>query len=440
MNHERKQEKQNKRKTGRIIVGVTVALVLVFVIFLFITTNFMSSRMLVTETAYRATAYDVVKTTALIVRDEVTIPASVDGVLMYSVADGDKVTAGGTIATAYRNESDVVNTLRIREIDEKISYLEMLNTAAKSSNVGLDAVNSQIQEKMIDLIGQINTRSFGTLQDAEDELMTSIYRKQILTGEQTRFDDKIAELKAEKASLAAAVGAPAGQATSTCSGYFVSSVDGYENSVAIDSLESLSYADYRQITPASVDPDANIGKIIRGINWYMVCPVDADAATNISHYSSVVSVRMPYALSEEIPAKVMCVNFGDDGEQALVVLKCTYMNEALSKIRRETVEIVVGSYEGLKISKSAIHDAELTRTVTSENGAEKTETKIVQGVYVEYGNELRFRQIVIAYAGDDYVICSENPDPALLFKGSTVTMYDQVITEGGDLYDGKLFK
>lgn len=433
-------EKPKKKITGRVIVGVAIAVVLVFVIFLFVTTNFIGNHMLVTETAYRATAYDVVKTNAVIVRDEEYIPASADGVLVYSVSDGDKVMAGGTIATAYRNESDVNAMLRINELEERIAYLESLNMASQSSTMSLSSVNNLLKEKLVTLIQQLNTHSFNYLSQAEEELMTSIYRKQIITGELGRFDDKIASLKEEKSSLEMSAGAPIGKVTSANSGYFVSSVDGYENCVPVDSLETLTYADYQKIEASDIDPDAYIGKVIRGLNWYIVCPVTPDEATNISRNSATVSVRMPYALTEELPAKVLYVNTFSGEDKAIVVLQCNYMSEALSKIRKETVEIVVNSYEGLKISKSAIHDGELTRTVTDDKGVETTETKTVQGVYVEYGNELRFRQIVIAYSGDDYVICNENPDAELLFKGRTITLYDQVVTEGDNLYDGKLFK
>lgn len=433
-------EKPKRNITRRIIIGVSVAVVLVFVIFLFITTNFLGNNMMVTETAYRSTAYDVVKTTALVVREEEYIPSSASGVLVYSVSDGDKVTADGTIATAYNSEEDVVNMQRIAELDEKIAFLESLSTVSQNSSIGLDTVNTQINEKLVALIGSINTNSYEFIGDVEDELMTSIYRKQLITGEQGKFDDKIEQLKAEKSGLEASTGAPSGKVTTQSSGYFVSSVDGYENCVALGDLNSFYYSDYKKLKAKDVDPDAYLGKVIKGVNWYLACPVTADEATNISHNSTAVSVRIPNALTEDIPAKVMYVNNLAGEERSIVVLRCNYMNEALSKIRLESVEIVVNSYEGLRVSKSAIHDAELTRTVEDENKVEHTESKVVQGVYVEYGNELRFRQIVIAYSGDDYVICDESPAQDLLFNGNTIKLYDQVVTEGGDLYDGKLIK
>ena len=435
-----KTNPNRKSITKRIVIGAAIALVLVFVVFLFITTNFLGTNMIVTETVGRATAYDVVKTNAVVVRDEVYVKKDAAGVMVYDVTDGDKVTANGVIATVYRNEDDVVAMQRIEAIDERIAYLESLNTAAKSTNIGLDTINSRLNDSLVALIKEVNASDFDDIDSVEDELMSAVFRKQIVTGEQGKFDDKIAALKAERSELEASAGSPAGTVKSTDSGYFVSKIDGYENCVDVQNLDSFYYSDYKALEPAQVDAGAYVGKVIRGVNWYLMCPVTQDEEVNISHNSDSVFIRLPYAVAEDIPARVMSVNTLKDEDKAIVVLRCNYMSDALSKIRRENAEIVVNSYEGLKISKSAIHDAELTRTVEDEDGKEHTESKVVQGVYVEYGNELRFKQIVIDYSGDDYVICDESPDSGALFKGSTVLMYDKVVVEGGDLYDGKLIR
>ena len=431
----------NKKSiTKRILIGAAIVLALVFIVFLFITTNFLGRNILVTETAYRATAYDVVKTTAFAIRDEEYIKSSDTGILVYDVTDGDKITANGSIATVYKNESDVVNMQKIKELDERITYLESLSSVYKSSNIGLDTVNSQLNEKLLALIGDVNKHSFDYISETETDLMSSVFRKQIITGEQGKFDDKITRLKDERSALEASTGSPVGSVNSPDSGYFVSTVDGYEKCADVKNLDMFYYSDFKELSAEDIDPSEYIGKVIKGVNWYLVCPVTADEATNISHNNAAVSVRMPYAVAEEIPAKVMYVNTLSGEDKSIVVLRCNYMNDALSKIRKESVEIVVNSYEGLKVSKSAIHDDELTRTTEDDNGVEKKESKVVQGVYVEYGNELRFRQIVIKYSGDNYVICEENPDRKLLFNGYTISLYDQVVTEGGDLYDGKLIK
>lgn len=429
-----------KTITKRILIGVAIALVLAYIVFLFITTNFLGSNNISTEITYRATAEDIIKTTGLVVRNEEYVDASASGVLVYSVSDGDKVTGGGTIATIYNNEQDVASLSRIEEIDKKIEFLKSLSGASNSFNVGIDTMNSQLNDKLIFLEKQINSRSFDTIGDAEDDLMTSIYRKQMVTGEQGNLEEKIAALESERSSLQSSTGKPAGTIKSQSSGYFVSSVDGYEKTVDTTKLDRMTYEDFNNITPEEVDSSAHIGKIIKGVNWYMVCPLTSDEAANISRNSDSITVRMPYAMSQDIPAKVVSVNQSTDSDHTIVVLQCNYMNTGISRVRKEPIEIVVNTYQGLKISKKALHDDEVERTVTDKNGNETVEKMTVQGVYVEYGNELVFKQVDIIFAGDDYIICNETPAEGTIFNGSTVTLYDKVVVEGGDLFDGKLIQ
>ena len=44
------------------------------------------------------------------------------------------------------------------------------------------------------------------------------------------------------------------------------------------------------------------------------------------------------------------------------------------------------------------------------------------------------------YAGNDFVLCDSSPTDGTLFSGETISLYDQIITEGDDLYDGKVIK
>ena len=430
-------KENNRRKlTTRIIVGVAITLALVYVVFLFVTTNFLGTNNIVTETAYRATAYDIIKTTALVARDEEYISGNSSGILVYEAFDADKVTADGTIATIYNNENDVVSRSQIEQITERIAYLEQLSTVT-GSNIGLDTVNAQISEHLESLIGCVNNRTFDLLADSEEELMSSIYRKQVITGEQLGFSDKISELTQERKELEASCGQPAGYIKSKSSGYFVSSVDGYENAFDIDALDAITYTDFQNIKPAEIPEGKYVGKVLRDVSWYLVCPISPDDATNLQHSNYEIKVRLPYVSAEQIPAKVMSVHQFADEEKAMAVLRCNYMSEALSKIRSESVEILVNEYEGLKFAKSALHDDYVTKTTTDDSGKKTQEKVRVQGVYVEYGNELRFKQVALVYSGDDYVICNENPGDAIV-NGRTVELYDRVVVEGSELYDGKL--
>lgn len=431
------QAKTNRSKlTKRILFGVAIALVLVYIVFLFITTNFLGNDNIVTETAYHAKAYDIVESKAIVARSEEYLQAGTSGVLVYDVSDGDKVTADGVVATAYASQDDVSALQQIKALDAQIEYLKSLSEVNSSANVGIDTINSQINERLTAVLKSVNARDFSNIRTSEDNLLTSILRKQILTGEQGDLSVKISELTAQRDAISA--GASIGTVKAGSAGYFVSKVDGYEKTFDVTKLDELTVEDIENASASDINPDDYIGKIINGVNWYLLCPVTRDQATALSHADQNIKIRLPSAVDGEIPAKILHVNNVTDSDRAVAVIQCNYMNDALSKLRRENVEIIVNEYEGLKISKAALHDDDITYTVTDDAGNDTQKTERVQGVYVAYGAELVFKQVAITYAGDEYIICNEEPEPGVLLNGTTVSLYDKVVVEGGDLFNGKI--
>lgn len=431
------EAKTNRSKlTKRILIGVAIALVLVYIVFLFITTNFLGNDNIVTETAYHAKAYDIVESKAIVARSEEYLQTGTPGVLVYDVSDGDKVTADGVVATAYASQDDVSALQQIKALDAQIEYLKSLSEVNSSANVGIDTINSQINERLTAVLKSVNARDFSNIRTAEDNLLTSILRKQILTGEQGDLSVKISELTAQRDAISA--GASIGTVKAGSAGYFVSKVDGYEKTFDVTKLDEVTAEDIDNAAASDINPDDYIGKIINGVNWYLLCPVTRDQATALSHADQNIKIRLPSAVDGEIPAKILHVNNVTNSDRAVAVIQCNYMNDALSKLRRENVEIIVNEYEGLKISKAALHDDNITYTVTDDAGNETTKTERVQGVYVAYGAELVFKQVAITYAGDEYIICNEEPEPGVLLNGTTVSLYDKVVVEGGNLFNGKI--
>ena len=432
-----KTPSNRSKLTKRILIGVGITLVLVYIVFLFITTNFLGNNNIVTETAFKSKAYDIIESKCLVVRNEEYLNSDASGVMVYNVSDGDKVTSDGVVATAYNSQEDVSSVQQIKELDQRIEYLKSLNAVNNSTNVGIDTLNSQINERMVALMKSVNACDYSNMDTVEQNLLTSILRKQLLTGDQRNFDDKIAELEGQRASLSAA--SPIGTVKAGSAGYFVSKVDGYENSFDVTKLDEVTAKDIEAASPAEINADSYLGKIVKGVNWYLLCPVTRDEATALSHADESIKVRLPSAIDGEIPARILYVNNNAaDNEKAVAVLQCNYMSDALSKLRQENVEIIVNEYEGLKISKSALHDDDITYTAKDDAGNETEKKERVQGVYVQYGMELVFKQVSIAYAGDDFIICNEHPDPGKLLNGTTVALYDKVVTEGGDLFNGKI--
>ena len=316
--------------------------------------------------------------------------------------------------------------------------MKQLNEMLGSSNVGLDSVNNRLDQRLAAFIEDVNKRDFAGISSAESELLSAIYRKQMMTGDQKNFDDKIKALEEEKATLESSFNESIGSIKTKDSGYFVSDVDGYEGLFSVDDLSQIKYSDITNAKPNEVTDGEYIGKIIKGVNWYIACPITEEEAVAINHNSGEITISIPYATSETMPVKVVSVNQFSNEDKAVAILECNYMNSALTQIRNEAVEINLNTYEGLKVSKKALHDDYVTSTVTDEDG-NTTEKEIkVQGVYVKYGSQLIFKQVFIIYSGEDFVICSEDPGQDVLVNGTTLELYDEVVVEGDDLYNGKI--
>ena len=57
------------------------------------------------------------------------------------------------------------------------------------------------------------------------------------------------------------------------------------------------------------------------------------------------------------------------------------------------------------------------------------------------GNEISFKQIEPIYSGEDYVISNVSvKDENIADDTEVLRVYDQIVTEGANLYDGKIIQ
>lgn len=110
-------------------------------------------------------------------------------------------------------------------------------------------------------------------------------------------------------------------------------------------------------------------------------------------------------------------------------------------MRNETVQINVHTYSGVLVSERALRFSDVTYTETDENGntVEKVKEN-VKGVYVQNGRQLEFVQIFTDKTVNGYAICKtelSDEEREALVTESTIQLYDNVVVEGTDLYDGK---
>lgn len=430
----------------KLVSALLALLLLIYVGYQVYNAGYQSVR---TETAVYASMKDVAQTTGFAVRKETVIPQSSAGVVTYTLGKGGKVSKGGVVAEIYSSAADAAAQQEIKSLNEEIESLTKLNSPGDTYAANPDLLDKQINQKLSVLLEDIHNKDYEKLEEPKDAFLYLLNEKQIVTGKVKNYNERISALKSRRDSLTASAGQKAGQVTSPVAGYFIGEVDGYEPVFNYDDILNITVDDIRAAEAKNVAPDVGaIGKVSQQFDWYFACVLPPETALKLSRVQAQgrkVSISMPFASTEPIPATVAAINQKDRESEAAVVLKCSYMNEELASIREETLQIQIAEYTGIRVSHKAVHFETVLQTVTDKDGKSRTEKhENVRGVYVMHGSEIEFVQIFPLFSSGSYVICEAledgSPSQEELVTDRSVQLSDEVVVEGTDLFDGKVVK
>ena len=385
---------------------------ILLIVYLLYQTVFTSLSSIKTETAIAYTAEETISAEGYIIRDE-TIITSDDakgGVLNYEIADGNRVAKGGKVAGVYKSERDVEIKAQIAELDNQISNLSVVCNMDMSNVTDLSRIDNQIKTGLIDLLDSVDGGDYSSLSAAADEYLTLLNKRLVAIGAETNFSARLATLQSRKAELEARLGT-AIDITSESAGYFVSSIDGYENVLGTDSVKTLTKEQLESIKPEETKAENVIGKTVDSVDWYIATVLSFEDSLKFTE-GQALRIRVPLQTATELPVTVEKINRDAASSETVIVFKCGYMNGELSLIRTQPLTIIVSSSEGLYVPNDA------RRIVDNQ-----------MGVFVKTGNAVKFKPIEVIYNGTGFVICK---------KDGELRLYDEVIVKGNDLYDGKI--
>lgn len=385
---------------------------ILLIVYLLYQTVFTSLSSIKTETAIAYTAEETISAEGYIIRDE-TIITSDDakgGVLNYEIADGNRVAKGGKVAGVYKSERDVEIKAQIAELDNQISNLSVVCNMDMSNVTDLSRIDNQIKTGLIDLLDSVDGGDYSSLSAAADEYLTLLNKRLVAIGAETNFSARLATLQSRKAELEAQLGT-AIDITSESAGYFVSSIDGYENVLGTDSVKTLTKEQLESIKPEDTKTENVIGKTVDSVDWYIATVLSFEDSLKFTE-GQALRIRVPLQTATELPVTVEKINRDAASSETVIVFKCGYMNGELSLIRTQPLTIIVSSSEGLYVPNDA------RRIVDNQ-----------MGVFVKTGNAVKFKPIEVIYNGTGFVICK---------KDGELRLYDEVIVKGNDLYDGKI--
>ena len=375
-----------------------------------------------TQTAIAATHKDSISTKMFAVRDESLISgSSVSGTLVSVVDDGERVAGGQAIAAAFANDAAAADYVELERLKDELKRYENLNSQQNLMTLDVSKINSDADLLFYDMLDTVRSGELGALNDAAERFSDKLTAKQILVNGNIDFSEQISSLTSRIQNLKSGIG-NISYIKADDTGYYVSSADGYEGVLDVSKITQLKSSDVKaalSAKPASVSSD-NIGKLIHGYNWYFVCVVSLSDALKLDTGDSV-NLLCDNVSRGYISATVHHKSEEENGEVVLAFVS-NIMDEDISRLRIEDVQIIVSETDGLRVSKDAV------RVVDG-----------VQGVYVLTGNIVAFKRLDVIYTGDDYVISKKIYDTVKDDNNIPyVKLYDEVIVEGKDLSDGKI--
>lgn len=378
-----------------------------------------------TETAFYAQADDSISFKAVYVRNEEVLTYGGAGVVSYSVPDGGKLGKGSVIAEVYADESQIDIKQQLSDCDSQMALLEKIQNPGTVESAQPANLSELINEKYKTII---NAREKGNISDISsdsDELVVLLSTYQIITNEATNFSKRLNDVKTQVSQLKSTEMIPLDTIVSDRAAYFVSFADGYEDTLSMDKLSTITPELINGVEDGKTTGDSRIiGKLIDGYEWYAVGIIDN---TDIQ-FSIEDSVKLKFrSTSETISGIITDIRDTKTAGKSIVVVKCSNITYELVQHRTEQVEMIRGEYEGIKVPRKAIRFKDIEETIVDEETGIKTKQVVnCKGVYVKLGEQINFKKLDVVYEGDNFVLSAMN-------TGSDyVSLYDDIVVEGVD--------
>ncbi|MBQ5994327.1 MAG: hypothetical protein IJL63_00555 [Clostridia bacterium] len=404
----------NKGKKNMMIIYIVIAFVFIaFFLYQIFKINYSPVK---TQAALEKTVSASTLTEAFVVRDEYPITANITGTLVPLVDDGKRVASGDNVAVVFTSDEAAKNYNEIKALEKDVEYYSSLQNKVGVQTSDIEPLDERVYSACEDYIIAINSGNADTFGRYQETLREYINSRQLSTGSVIDPSVKLEELNTQLEQLKRQ---NIGYNTITAPhpGYYISIADGYEDAVDYQSIEKLTTEQAINLFNSELtkaDVSNYMGKLVDGFNWYLICVIDYEDAIRLKR-GSAVDIEFTMTSAAPLKATVASICNTVDNKTA-VVFRSNLMNTSYAGLRNEQIRVTFDKHTGLQISNKAI------REVDGE-----------KGVYVLSGNIVEFKKINIEYSDSDFSYCT-NPDS----KRGFLELYDEVITEGTDLYDGKI--
>ncbi|MDY3691651.1 MAG: HlyD family efflux transporter periplasmic adaptor subunit [Dysosmobacter sp.] len=383
---------------------------------------------LTTTLAYNYQVEEGMDLSGYVVRREQVLADEASGLLRLQRSEGEKVSAGGTVALVYADQTSLDRQREIDELSGRIEQLQFAQEASLGSEVSLK-LDAQIMRSLLDYRAELAAGRLDNAEEHETELKSLVLKRDYtysdtedLSGQIAELQSQLKELKAQAASSVRAVKAPV-------SGVYSAVVDGYETVLTPGLLADMTPSQLNAVQ-ADETLTSQTGKLILGDSWYYAVTMSADQAKDLQDNSSTMTLRFAKGVEQDQTVTLYAVGPEEQG-RVVVTFRGAYNMAQVTLLRRQSAQLIWRTVAGIRVPNEALRAA---NTKVDQEGNRTAVESL--GVYCVVGMEARFKPVEVLYSGDGFVLvrstAASDQESLRLRPG------DEIIISAKDLYDGKV--
>lgn len=416
--------------TTKIMMSILVVGVLVYLGFYFAQGW---DEELVTTPAYAASVDLGTEAAGIVVREETVIDGSGNFVDL-APGEGEKVSAGQTVATIYHDASGLDTRQSIKILNAE---LEQLKYALSSGTDTTDTakLDSSVLQSITNLRTLSASDDLSSLEDSALNLRTMVFKRDYTYGDSGAASG-IAALIQEKQTQLAELQASLSRVSTTISapkaGIFSGVADGFESLITPDMLYTMTPSDLASLMDREVAaPAGAVGKLITSSTWYFAALLDEESALGLVEDESYL-ITFSHDWFGDVDMTLEYISDKQNGK-VLAVFSSRVQLADTTLLRKQTVDIVTTRLEGIRIPRKALRV--ITETVTDKETGKTSEVQYT-GVYTVVGTQAELQKVDVLYTDDNfYLVTPVDPDSARRLRAG-----DEVILSSSGIYDGKVVR
>ena len=300
-----------------------------------------------TALAVTATMSDSAAMSGLVVRDELVLQSDEEYIDVI-VSDGERVSAGQTVAVAYSSEEALA---RATDLDSLLQEIADVTAALENADGSTTAGNREtsVYSAIKGLSLMVRRGTLAGVDSQESALADLVFRSETTNA----TEEYLRQLEEAYAELSATAAGDTKSITVGQSGSFSTVIDGYEG-VNLAYLKTLSPSTLRELIAADrVVEDGAIGKLITAYIWYYAAIMNSEDAENLVA-GRTVQLSFGRYYSEAITAEVVYVGRAE-GEEQLVVFSLDRGFVDMLAVRSVSAEVIYSDYTGLRVPLKALY-------------------------------------------------------------------------------------